>query len=179
MNNKVSIVGVNNNAICFDFDEKIVYFFRKGWASKALKLVDIAVPFDKITAIEFIRPETWASGRISLIVEGNRLLAEDQFENNASELSLGDSMYSALKEAVDRLIQEYPDIQLVTEGNLDVPKTKNQREYATTVTYESFIKDSDTPVHTVKTKGMSVGALITVAVIGLACIALMAIIMMK
>ena len=71
MNNKLAVLGVNDNAICFDFDEKIVYFFRKGWASKALKLVDIAIPFDKITAIEFIKPTVRESGRIALIVDGN------------------------------------------------------------------------------------------------------------
>ena len=32
--------------------------------------MDIAIPFDKITAIELIKPTTWESGRIALIVEG-------------------------------------------------------------------------------------------------------------
>lgn len=170
MNNKVSVVGVNNNAICFDFDEKVVYFFRKGWASKALKLVDIAIPFDKITAIELIKPTTREAGRIALIVEGNRLLAEDKFENNASELSIGDSMYPALNEAVSRLVQECADVQLITSGQLNVPKTKNQQEYATTVTYDAFVKGSGAPVTTVKTKGLSVGAALVILAIGLVCI---------
>ena len=170
MNNKLAVLGVNDNAICFDFDEKIIYFFRKGWASKALKLVDIAIPFDKITAIEFIKPTVRESGRIALIVDGNRLLAEDKFDNNASELSIGDSMYPALQEAVSRLTQECPNIQLVTDGKLDVPQTKNQKDYATTLTYAAFVKDSDAPVSTVKTKGISVGAALVILAIGLVCI---------
>lgn len=170
MNNKISVVGVNGNAICFDFKERFVYFFRKGLSSKVLKLVDIAIPFDKITAIEFIKPTTWESGRIALIIEGNRLLPEDQFENNASELSVGDSMYPALQEAVSRLTQGCPDIQLVTEGKLDVPKTKNQKDYATTLTYTAFIKDSDAPVTTVKTKGFSVGVGLIILAIAIVCI---------
>lgn len=169
MNNKIAVLGVGNNAICFDFDEKNVYFFRKGWASKTLKLVDIAIPFDKITAIEFIKPTVQEAGRIALIVEGNRLLAEDQFENNASELSVGDNMYPALQEAVSRLIREYPDIQLVTDGKLNVPKTKNQKDYATNLTYAEFAK-SGAPVTTVKTNGISIGGALVVLVIGLVCI---------
>jgi len=170
MNNKLAVLGVNDNAICFDFDEKIVYFFRKGWASKALKLVDIAIPFDKITAIEFIKPTVRESGRIALIVDGNRLLAEDKFDNNASELSVGDSMYPALQEAVNRLMQECPNIQLVTDGKLDVPQTKNQKDYATTATYDAFVKGSGAPVKAVKTKGISIGAALVVLAIGLVCI---------
>ena len=170
MSNKISVVGVNNNSICFDFDEKVVYFFRKGWASKTLKLVNIAIPFDKITAVELIKPTTWQSGRIALIVEGNRLLAEDQFENNASELSIGDKMYAALQGAVDRLLQECPDIVLETTGQLNVPKTKNQQNYATTVTYEAFVGNGDATVETTKTNGISVGAALTVLAVGLICI---------
>lgn len=173
MGNKLAVLGVNNNAICFDYDEKVVYFFRKGWASKTLKLVDIAIPFHKITAVELIQPTTWESGRIALIVEGNRLLAEDQFENNASELSIGENMYPALKEAVARLVQEFPGIQVVTEGQLNVPKTKNQKDYATSVTYEAFAKSGDIKANVVKTNGISVGAALVVLAVGLVCIYLL------
>lgn len=173
MGNKLAVLGVNNNAICFDYDEKVVYFFRKGWASKTLKLVDIAIPFHKITAVELIQPTTWESGRIALIVEGNRLLAEDQFENNASELSIGENMYPALKEAVARLVQECPGIQVVTEGQLNVPKTKNQKDYATSVTYEAFAKSGDIKANVVKSNGISVGAALVVLAVGLVCIYLL------
>lgn len=173
MNNKIAVLGVGNNAICFDFDEHTVYFFRKGWASKTLKLVDIAIPFHKITAVELIQPTTRASGRIALIVDGNRLLAEDQFENNASELSIGENMYPALKEAVGRLAREYPEMQVVTEGQLNVPKTKNQKDYATSVTYEDFAKSGDIKANVVKTNGISVGAALVVLAVGLACIYLL------
>ena len=170
MSNKVAVLGVNDNAICFDYDQKIVYFFRKGWASKTLKLVDIASPFDKITAIELIKPTFQQSGRIALIVEGNRLLAEDQFENNASELSIGENMYAPLLDAVTRLIQEYPSVQLVTDGQLNVPKTKNQKSYATAMTYAAFAADGIPKANVTKTNGISVGALLLVLIIGLACI---------
>ena len=174
MSDKIAVLGVGDNAICFDYTEKVVYFFRKGWASKTLKLVDIAIPFSKISAIELMKPETWQSGKIALIVEGNRLLAEDQFENNASELSVGDSMYPALQEAVDKLIAMCPHITLVTTGpGLDVPKTKNQKDYATTVTYKEFISTGAEKPKIVKSGGVSVGTALLILLIGLVCIFLM------
>lgn len=164
MGNKVAVLGVNDNAICFDFKEKLVYFFRKGWASKTLKLVDIAIPFDRITAVELIRPTTWEAGRIALIVDGTRLLAEDQFDNNASELSLGDGIYPAVAAAVECLLQMCPEVELVTEGKLAVPGAKDQSYFATEVTYKEFVRDCDKESIT-KTGGISVGmALVILAV---------------
>lgn len=167
ISNKIAVVGINKNAICFDYEKRVVYFFRKGWASKTLKLVDIAIPFNKITAIELIKPTVASAGKIALIVDGTRLLAEDQFENNASELSVGDSIYPAVKEAVDRLLAECPDVQLITSGQLNVPKTKNQQDYRTNVTFEEFAKGD---VKTTKTGGISVGALLVVAAVAAVCI---------
>ena len=172
MGNKIAVMGVSNNAIGFDFDAEVVYFFRKGWTAKTLKLVNIAIPFERITAIELVKPTTWEAGRIAVIVDGVRLLAEDmQFENNASDLSVGDSMYPLISSAVERLVAGCPWIQLVN-GMLNVPKSKTQQEFATDVDYKTFSKCCDKG-DVLQTKGASVGELLLILVVGLICIYLL------
>lgn len=162
---KIIVYGVNDNSICFDFEEHCIYLFRKGWASNQLKLSNIKLPFEKITAIELIKPQTWSTGRITIIVDGVMLLANDpQFENNSSELSLNDKMYDVVKEAVNAVIAENSNIQLLTTGSLGAPKEKKQNEYVTPMDDTAFIGDGK-DVLVVKGGGASVGFLLGALVI--------------
>ena len=154
---KIIEYGVNDNSICFDFEEHCIYLFRKGWASNQLKLSNIKLPFEKITAIELIKPQTTISGRITIIVDGVLLLANDpQFENNSSELSLNGKMYNVVKEAVNAVIAENANIQLLTTGSFGAPKEKKQNEYVTPMDDTAFIGDGK-DVLVVKGGGMSAG----------------------
>ncbi len=158
MNNKVAVVGLNENSICFDFEKKTVYLFRKGWASETLGQINIGIPFEKISAVEFIKPTTWTSGKIAFIVNGHRIVTNSG--DDATSLSLSEKTYGALCDAVNRLVGQNTSIKLVTSDSINVPKKEEQEKYSTMLNFELFSADIDCPEAVTKTDGVSVGSLI-------------------
>ena len=80
--------------------------------------------------------------------------------------------YISFSEMTPKILRWYRDYFCVIIVHR-VPKTKNQKDYATTVTYKEFISTGAEKPKIVKSGGVSVGTALLILLIGLVCIFLM------
>ena len=167
------IVYGSSQDLCIDFERETVFLFRHdSWVTKTLKLVNIAIPFKDITAIEYYDEAGTSGGIIDFLVNDTRILANDpQFENNAGEFSLNAKMYAFLKEAVSEMSRRIPGVQIFN-GKVNAPKAKIQDNFATAETLSGLLNTcNQDDCAVLKGEALSVGAVLLIGIVGLGLLA--------